>query len=91
MKSSYKDYIDKLCGSNVDYWVIDQICEELDKRDAEIAKLRNGIEDWLKRMEYYSDNQYGKLEMKEMLKCLKHASKQEKRLTPLEFMIECNM
>lgn len=34
----------------------------------ENEKLRKGIEDWLKRMEYYSDNQYGKREMKELLK-----------------------
>lgn len=34
----------------------------------EYEKLRKGIEDWLNRMEYYSDNQYGKREMKELLK-----------------------
>lgn len=33
----------------------------------EYEKLRAGIENWLKRMEYYSDNQYGKREMKKLI------------------------
>ena len=62
------EYIHDLCGGKVPQWVVSQIASDLDSRDAEIAKLRKGIEDWLTRMEYYSDNQYGKREMKELLK-----------------------
>ncbi len=93
-------YIAGLCCDEVPEWVMSQIASDLDKKDAEIAelkqtiemykelkarldlpeysekrdlkkeneRLRKGIEDWLKRMDYYTDNQYGKREMKELLK-----------------------
>ena len=45
----------------------DIITEELAKKDVEIERLRNGIKGWLRRMDYYSDKQYGIGEMKKLL------------------------